>query len=75
MNPDGSGQIRLTERNETYDYFPAWSPDGKSVLFCSNAKGHYSYEGDWGLYLVDVDTKKTTLLLDTPGRDVFPDWH
>jgi len=75
MNPDGSGQTRLTERNETYDYFPAWSPDGKSVLFCSNAKGHYAYEGDWSLYLVDLDTKKTSLLLDTPGRDVFPDWH
>ena len=75
MNPDGSGQTRLTERDQTYDYYPAWSPDGKYEVFSSNAKGHYAHEGDWQLYLVEVATKKVIRLLDTPGRDVFPDWR
>lgn len=73
--PDGTGSTRLTERDATYDYYPSWSPDGKYVIFGSNAKGHYAHEGDWQLYLVEVATKKVIRLLDTPGRDVFPDWY
>ena len=31
---DGTGQRRLTE-NDIADHFPAWSPDGKQILFLS----------------------------------------
>jgi Tol biopolymer transport system component len=60
MDPDGANKRRLTERDGTYDYFPGWSPDGKRIVFCSNAESQYPY---------------ATLLFDSPGRDVFPDWH
>jgi TolB protein len=33
MNPDGTGQTRLTTRNS---WFPAWSPDGKKIVFSEN---------------------------------------
>jgi Tol biopolymer transport system component len=75
INPDGSGETQLTEGIKGYNYFPAWSPDGKSIVFCSNAKSHYAQEGDWKLYLVNVTTKEVKLLLDAPGRAVFPDWN
>ncbi len=75
MNADGSGKERITERSETYDYFPSWSPDGTRIVFCSNAKDKYANRGDWGLYLVDLSDRKTVRLLDSPGRDVFPDWR
>jgi len=71
---DGSGQQRVTELNETYDYFPSWSPDGKRIVFCSNAKSGYADQGDWALFVVDVSNKTVVLLFDSPGRDVFPDW-
>lgn len=75
MDPDGANKRRLTERDGTYDYFPGWSPDGTRIVFCSNAESQYPYEGSWALWIVDVATKGATLLFDSPGRDVFPDWH
>ncbi len=75
MNADGSAKVRLTARDETYDYFPSWSPDGTQVVFCSNARDKYADKGDWGLYLVGLADRSAVRLLDTPGRDVFPDWR
>jgi Tol biopolymer transport system component len=75
MNADGSGKTRITERSETYDYFPSWSPDGTRIVFCSNARDKYADRGDWGLYIVDVRDHSVVRVLDTPGRDVFPDWR
>jgi len=74
MNPDGSEKKRITERDETYDYFPSWSSDGKYIVF-SSSKSHYPHEGKWSLFLVKVKTKKIIHLFDSPGRDVFPDWY
>jgi Tol biopolymer transport system component len=75
MNPDGSEQTRLTYRDKHHDYFPAWSPDDKFIVFSSTLSYKKRLKGDWGLFLVGVEDKKTTLLLDTPGGDLFPDWH
>ncbi|MGD8537083.1 MAG: DPP IV N-terminal domain-containing protein [Candidatus Aminicenantes bacterium] len=75
MNPDGSDKSRLTQRDEHHDYFPAWSPDDRFVVFSSTLKYNKKLKGDWGLYLVRVDNKEITLLLDTPGGDLFPDWY
>lgn len=73
MNPDGSQKARLTHRDDTYDYFPSWSPDGKYIVF--NSSYQHDHDGDWALYLCEVKSKKVILLFDSPGNDVFPDWH
>jgi len=75
MNADGSAKERVTARDETYDYFPSWSPDGTQIVFCSNARDKYADRGDWGLYIVSLAGRNAVRLLDTPGRDVFPDWR
>jgi Tol biopolymer transport system component len=74
MNPDGSGKERLTERPETWDYFPGWSPDGKYVVF-SSGTAHYPTEGVWSLNLVKAGTKRVIPLFSSGARDVFPDWR
>lgn len=73
MKPDGSEKTRLTIRNDTYDYFPAWSPDGRHIVF--NSSLQHNLNGDWQLYILDVKTGKANLLFDSPGNDIFPDWH
>lgn len=73
MNPDGTGKMRLTERDETYDYFPAWSPDDKYVVF--NSSKQHDHNGDWALFVIDTETRESRLLFDSPGNDVFPDWR
>ncbi len=75
MGVDGQEPRRLTLRPDAYDYFPSWSPDGKRIVFCSNFKDKYAHKGEWGLYLVDLAESRVILLFDSPGRDVFPDWH
>ena len=73
-NPDGSDKERLTELPETYDYFPAWSPDGKYAVFASGTK-HYPHQGIWSLALVKIGTKLVFPLWKSGARDVFPDWR
>jgi len=75
MGQDGAGKTRLTARDDSYDYFPCWSPDGRFVLFCSNTKSMYADKGDWDLYLAEAGSGRAFLFFRSPGRDVFPDWR
>ncbi|MBD3414125.1 MAG: hypothetical protein GF421_06825 [Candidatus Aminicenantes bacterium] len=70
MNPDGSQKKRLTQRDDTYDYFPSWSPDGKFIVFNSSLK--HDHIGK--LCIVKVKTGEVFFLFDSPGNDVYPDW-
>ena len=73
MRPDGSEKRRITERDETYDYFPSWSPDGKFIVFSSSTQGRQR-RGNWSLHIVEIKSKRVFPLFDSPGRDSFPDW-
>ena len=74
MNPDGSGKVRLTARNDTVDYFPAWSPDDQDIVFCSSSE-HSPKKGRWSLFLVKTSTKLVTPLFSGFEKTLFPDWH
>jgi len=74
MAPDGSGRRRLTERSETVDYFPAWSPDGKEIVFCSSDQ-HSPRQGRWSLFLAKIATGRAYPLFAGFERALFPDWR
>lgn len=61
MNPDGSGQTRLTN-NSTTDEYPAWSSDGKKIVF----------DKESSLNVMNVDG--TGVIQVAAGFDSGPSW-
>jgi len=78
----GSGRSeRLT--NDTWDEKePTWSPDGKRIAFASDrlapvvlgAEPHVGSTSRYGIFELDVATRKIHFLLDTAGEDHAPAW-
>jgi Tol biopolymer transport system component len=50
------------------DWQPAWSPDGQRVAFSSYR------DGNWEIYVVNVDGTGLTRLTDQPESDFSPTW-
>jgi len=51
------------------DWYPAWSPDGAHIAFCSNRTGQ------WGVYLKSSSgTGKEELLFESPGMKFSTAW-
>jgi TolB protein len=61
-NPDGSDLRRLTDA-PGYDAEGSYSPDGQSIVFCSNRSGRENLE----LYIMDKDGKNVRQLTHAPG--------
>jgi TolB protein len=66
MNSDGSNQTRLT-RDDTRDYNPAWSPDGRRITF-------YAERGDQKdqVWVMNADGREAKLLTGGVGHNIFP---
>jgi len=61
MNPDGTGQSRITYSPAT-DYLPAWSPDMRKIAYTSNLGG------DFGIHVMNADgTGDVNLTLGRSG--------
>jgi Tol biopolymer transport system component len=67
MNPDGSGQTRLTN-NPALDYTPAWSPDGTKITFSTNRDGNEE------IYVMNANGGNPVRLTNNPAQDYFPTW-
>ena len=77
MNPDGSGKERLTERPETWDYFPGLVARRalRRLLL-----GHASITRRQGSMVAGPWWRSRTkadhpALFSSGARDVFPDWR
>jgi WD40-like Beta Propeller Repeat len=70
MNPDGTGQRALTASpRESFD--PAWSPDGKQLVFESDRATF----GRSQLFVMNADGTKQRMLGDiSPANERFPKW-
>jgi TolB protein len=70
MKADGSDPINIS-KSAAYDGWPAWSPDGKRIVFSSNRAGPANIGQ---LYAVDPDGSNLEKLTDGPGAFVQPSW-
>jgi Tol biopolymer transport system component len=64
---DSAGGNRRPLTAVAGDNRPAWSPDGRSVVFTSDGR-----DGNAEIYRADVATGQVTRLTDSPGLDVNP---
>ena len=70
MNADGNNERRLT-RSTAYGAGPAWSPDGKQILFSSDRRGRPE------IYVMNADgsgIKRLTRNTEEAGVDISPSW-
>jgi WD40 repeat protein len=68
MNPDGSGQFRLTN-DPGEDTQPAWSPDGQRLAFVSTRDGNQE------IYIMSADGSNQQRVTNNPsGADYAPAW-
>lgn len=63
---DSAGGNRRALTTVAGDNRPAWSPDGRSVVFMSDR------DGGQDIYRVDVSTGQVTRLTDSPALDALP---
>ncbi len=68
MNPDGSEQVNLSQ-HPAADYDPAWSPNGKQILFSSDRDG-----GIFDLYLMDADGRNVQKVFESSAHRRNPNW-
>ena len=67
MNPDGSGQTRLTN-SPNEDGWPSWSPDGTEIAFMSHRDGNPE------IYVMNSDGTNQTRLTNNGAEDSWPFW-
>jgi len=82
MDADGSN-LRPLGRDDTYDFYPARSPDGKTIAFARRENPPDDLSPIWdptalvsSLYLLDVESGEERLLLSSEGKFAHwdPEW-
>ena len=68
MNPDGSEQVNLTQ-HPAEDYNPAWSPNGKQIVFSSDRT-----DDVFDLYLMNPDGKNVQKVFKDNEYRRYPAW-
>jgi dipeptidyl aminopeptidase/acylaminoacyl peptidase len=68
MNPDGTGQINLTNTVGSVNNEPSWSPDMTKLAFQSNRDGNFE------IYVMNSDGSGVTRLTSNTTNDLFPTW-
>ncbi len=74
MDADGDEQgsrnvRRLTNTPSVVDEDPAWSPDGKQIVFQSDRDGNFE------IYIMDADGNNPRRLTNNRGGDYWPAWQ
>ena len=73
MNADGSGAKKITNQ-PTGACQPAWSPDGKKLVYVSPCSGQKDkYSGSY-LFIINMDGSGLSPLPSVPGGDFDPSW-
>ena len=75
MEADGRNQLNLTN-HPGGDVNPAWSPDGKRIVFMSDRDGHVNVRDspNYEIYVMNADGGNQLNLTNDLGDDRSPSW-
>lgn len=71
IRPDGSETHQILAGDAEY---PAWSPDGRRLVFMSLGFPPGPSSNDYDIYVVDVDSGNVQRLTNLSGEDGWPAW-
>jgi Tol biopolymer transport system component len=79
MRPDGRGVRQLTHnatvgRNENDDHAPAWSRDGRLIVFQSTRDHEGDGSVDMEIYVMNADGSEQRRLTANEAPELSPDW-
>lgn len=63
----GENAMRVTDRDMNAGW-PTWSPDGRRIAF------HSDLNGEWDIWIIDLESSKLTNLTNHPSDDRYPAW-
>lgn len=70
---DGSDPVQLTDSSPSFAWNPAWSPDGKRIVYATNTDETYT---NFDLFVMDPLGENVRPLLFKPESfDAAPDWQ
>jgi dipeptidyl aminopeptidase/acylaminoacyl peptidase len=72
--PSSGGAPRRLSDGRHVDLSPAWSPDGREIVFVSNREKDPDFRRNDDLWVAEVATGRIRRLTDTPGSEVAPAW-
>ena len=71
MDADGSNMVNISNHPK-WDAYPAWSPDGRKIVFVSARD--YPIANAWDLYMMNPDGSNVERLTSDAYLEVFPQW-
>ena len=71
INADGTGERQLTD-TVGVNWGPYWHPDNKHVIYAAADHSNPAIRPNYDLWLLNVETGKTTRITFAPGADVLP---
>ena len=72
MHADGSNIVNLTNNVFTYSDDPAWSPDGRKIVY--SRKDDIGDDADFDLFVMNSDGTNQTNIINSLGYDSSPSW-
>ena len=71
MDADGSNMVNISNHPK-WDAYPAWSPDGRKIVFVSARD--YPKATAWDLYMMNPDGSNVERLTSDAYFEIFPQW-
>ncbi len=72
INADGTELTQLTWTNDVEEGLPSFTPDGKSIVYVSNATPRSGKTGDYQVWIMNIDGTNKTQITQLGGWNSWP---